>query len=65
MSKKLLKLALLLSILAASSALGLPKPAQATTVWCPDICCDTGCTLVRHCGGLPGHCSCSPYCIGE
>ena len=64
MPKKLVKLALVLSIVAASLSFGLPKPAQAAG-FCSDECCDASCTSVRHCFRAGGSCICEEFCTFE
>jgi len=62
MSKKLVKLAFVLSILFMGLVLGLPRTTAAAA--CGFVCCDDDCTIVMQCfGGGGGRCiggDCAP-----
>jgi len=62
MSRRLVKLTLVLSILATSLGFGLPKTAQASAT-CPDLCCTPRCGGVFHCHDVTGvGCVCDNVC---
>jgi hypothetical protein len=62
MRRKLVKLALGLSLLAVAMGMA-QKPVEAAVSWCPAYqCCDSYCLLIRPCWFVGGSCLCSTLC---
>lgn len=64
MSKKLLKLIVALSILAAGFTVGLQPANALVDPSCQRLvtCCDRLCTQIHHCMGVGADCVCSQLC---
>ena len=61
MRKKIVKLALGLSVLAGALSVGV-APAANAAVTCPTYCCDPNCFSVRYCFRVGASCVCRQFC---